>query len=405
MENPEVAQVFEEVADLLDIQGENPFRVRAYRNAARTIRDLSGRLAEMPPEKLEDLDGIGKDLAGKIRTILETGDLPLRRELQREVPTGVRELIAVPGLGPKRAQALSQRLRIGSLDDLRAAAEKHRVRRLRGFGAKTEDLLLRALEGREEAGRRVLLADAKVFADAVVRHLKQAPGIGQVEVAGSFRRRKETVGDLDLLASCRRPGPVMDRLADYEAVAEVLARGETKMTVRLRNGLQLDLRVVAEESYGAALQYFTGSKEHGIQLRRRAQQRGLKVNEYGVFRGEERVAGRTEEEVYEAVGLPWIPPELREARGEIERALDDRLPELVEPDDLRGDLHMHTTATDGRASLEEMVEAAEGRGYSYIAITDHSRRVAMARGLDARRLRQQWRAIDKLAGTVKGPTL
>jgi DNA polymerase (family 10) len=405
MENPEVAQVFEEVADLLEIQGENPFRVRAYQNAARTIRDLSAPLAQMPPEELVELGGIGKDLAGKIETILKTGDLPLRQELRGQVPPGLRDLMTVPGLGPKRAQTLHQRLKIGSIDDLRQAAEKHRIRRLRGFGAKTEEKILQALQGREETGRRILLAEAKVFADAVVRHLRQAPGVGQVEVAGSFRRRKETVGDLDLLATCRRAGPVMDRLAEYDAVAEVLARGNTKMTVRLRNGLQMDLRVVPEASYGAALQYFTGSKEHSIQRRRRAMERGLKINEYGVFRGARRVAGRTEEDVYEAIGLPWIAPELREARGEIELALEGRLPKLVELEDLRGDLHLHTTATDGRASLEEMVAAAKARGHAYIAITDHSKRVTMARGLDARRLRQHWKAIDKLAGKVKGITL
>ncbi len=405
MENPEVSQVLEEVADLLDIQGENPFRVRAYRNAGRTIRDLSAPLAEMPPAKLEELVGIGKDLAGKIETILKTGDLPLRKELSGQVPAGLRDLITVPGLGPKRAQTLYKRLHIGSLDQLRQAADKHRIRRLRGFGAKTEEKIRQALQGREESGRRVLLAEAKVFADAVVRHLKQAPQVGQVEVAGSFRRHKETVGDLDLLVTCRRAGPVMDHLADYEAVAEVLARGPTKMTVRLRNGLNLDLRVVPEESYGAALQYFTGSKEHSIQLRRRAMERGLKINEYGVFRGDKRIAGRTEAEVYKAIGLPWIPPELREARGEIERALKHQLPRLLELDDLRGDLHMHTTATDGRASLSDMVAAAKKRGYSYIAITDHSKRVTMAHGLDAKRLREHWRAIDKLAGKIKGITV
>ena len=409
MENPEVAQVFEEVADLLDIQGENPFRVRAYRNAARTIRDLSAPLAQMPPEKRKDLDGIGKDLAGKIETILNTGDLPLRQELRGQVPPGLRDLITVPGLGPKRAQTLHQRLKVGSLDDLRQAAEGHRIRRLRGFGARTEEKILQALGEpgafATGAGRRTLLAEAKVFAEAVVRHLKQAPGVGQVEVAGSFRRRKETVADLDLLVTCKKCDVAMDRLAGYEAVAEVLARGKTKMSVRLRNGLQMDLRVVPEQSYGAALQYFTGSKEHSIQLRRRAVERGLKVNEYGVFRNQRRVAGRAEEEVYDAVGLPWIPPELREARGEIELALKGRLPRLLEVDDLRGDLHMHTTATDGRASLEEMVAGARKRGYAYIAITDHSKRVTMAKGLDARRLRQHWKAIDKMAGKVRGITL
>jgi DNA polymerase (family 10) len=404
MENPEVAQVFEEVADLLDIQGANPFRVRAYRNAARTIRDLSQPLAEMAedPKQLESLAGVGKDLAEKIATLLKTGDLALRQELRGQVPPGLRDLLNLPGLGPKRAQTLYQQLQITSLDKLRTAAEKHRIRKLKGFGAKTEESILQALAGFEEAAQRVYLADAKLYADAIVRHLKATPRLGQIEVAGSFRRRRETVGDLDLLLTCSRCEAVMDQLAAYEGVAEVLARGSTKMTVRLRNGLQTDLRVVPEKSYGAALQYFTGSKAHNILVRRRALERGLKINEYGVFRGRKQVAGRTEEEVYEAVGLPWIPPELREARGEIERALEGRLPHLLELNELRGDLHLHTTATDGRASLEEMVAAAKKRGHSYIAITDHSKRVTMARGLDARRLRQHWRAIDKLAAKVRG---
>ncbi len=405
MENPEVAEVFDEVADLLEIQGANPFRVRAYRNASRTIRDLSEPLAGIAEEKLQTLAGIGKDLAGKITTILGTGDLPLRQELRGQLPPGLRDLLRVPGLGPKRALILHQELRITSLDKLRQAAQKHRLRKLKGFAAKTEEKILQSLGDLEQSGRRVYLAEAKVYADAVVRHLKLTPGLGQIEVAGSFRRRKETVGDLDLLVTCKRAGPVMERLAGYEAVADVLARGGTKMTVRLRNGLQLDLRVVPEKSYGAALQYFTGSKDHSILLRRRGQERGLKINEYGVFRGNKAIAGRTEEEVYEAVGLPWIPPELREARGEIELALENRLPKLLELDDLRSDLHMHTTATDGRASLEEMVAAAKKRGYDYIAITDHSKRVTMAKGLDAKRLRQHWKAIDRLAGKVKGITV
>jgi DNA polymerase (family 10) len=405
MENAEVAQLFEEVADLLELQDANVFRVRAYRNAGRMIRDLPEPLAGKTEEELEELPGIGADLAGKIRTILDTGDLPLRAELRGQVPAGLRDFVAVPGVGPKRARTLHERLHIDSLDKLRRAAERHRIQKLPGFGAKTEANILLALEGHEDSARRVLLAEAKVFADAVVRHLQGAPGVGRVEVAGSFRRRKETVGDLDLLATCDRAKPVMDRLANYEAVAEVLARGRTKMTVRLRSGLQLDLRVVPEESYGAALQYFTGSKQHSILLRQRALERGLKLNEYGVFRGAKRVAGRTEEEVYAAVGLPWIPPELREARGELELAAEGRLPKLLELADLRGDLHMHTTATDGRASLEEMVRGAKHHGYAYVAITDHSKRVTMAHGLDPSDLREHWKAIDKLAAKVKGITI
>lgn len=412
MENPELAQVFEEIADLLDIQGANPFRIRAYRTAARTIRDSGVRLAGMPPEKLSQLSGIGKDLAGKIETLVKTGDLPLRQELRAQVPAGVRDLIRVSGLGPKRALILHQKLNINSLEDLRQAAAQHRIRGLTGFGAKSEEKILQALDGQKDTAsedglgsRRVLLAEAKVFADAVVRHLKQTPGIGQVEVAGSFRRRKETVGDLDVLVTCKKSEPAMDCLKDYQAVFEVLARGKTKMSVQLRNGLQLDLRVVPMESYGAAVQYFTGSKEHSIQVRRRAQERGLKLSEYGLFRGKRRVAGKTEEEVYKAVGLPWIPPELREARGEIELALEERLPKLIELKNLRGDLHMHTDVTDGRASLDDMVEGAKKRGYGYIAITDHSKRVTMAKGLDADRLRQHWKSIERLASKTKGLTI
>jgi DNA polymerase (family 10) len=408
MENPEVAQAFDEVAELLELEGANPFRVRAYRNAAHTIRDLAEPVAEIaadPGRRLEDLPGIGADLAGKIRTLFQTGDLPLRQQLRGQVPAGLRDLLGVPGLGPKRAQVLYRHLGIRSLDRLRQAAQEHRIRQVKGFGTKTEENILRGLEHLAQIGRRVYLAEAKVYAEALIRHLKAVPGLHQVEVAGSYRRRQETVGDLDVLVACDGAGKVMDRLAAYDGVAEVLARGDTKMTVRLKTGLQIDLRVVPQESYGAALVYFTGSKAHNILLRRMAQERGLKINEYGVFRGDRCVGGQTEEEVYATVGLPWIPPELREARGEIELALRGHLPQLLELEDLRGDLHMHTNATDGRGSLEEMVQAAERRGYAYIAITDHSKRVTMAKGLDARRLRQHWKAIDALAGKVKGMTL
>jgi len=291
------------------------------------------------------------------------------------------------------------------LDQLHQAALQHRIRELKGFGTKTEDNILRGLEHLAQLGKRVYLAEAKVYADSLMRYLRVLPGLKQIAVAGSFRRCQETVGDLDILAACKDAEEVMDRLASYDGVAAVLARGDTKMSVRLKTGLQIDLRVVSEESYGAALQYFTGSKAHNILLRRRAKEQGLKINEYGVFRGGRLVAGRTEEEVYAAVGLPWIPPELREARREIDWALQDRLPQLLELEDLRGDLHMHTNVTDGRGSLEEMVEGARKRGYAYIAITDHSKRVTMARGLDAHRLRQHWKTIDRLASKVKDITI
>jgi DNA polymerase (family 10) len=408
MENPEIAAAFDEVADLLELQEANPFRVRAYRNAARTVRDLSEPLAQMAADekrRLEDLPGIGADLAGKIRELLQTGEFSVLRETRAKVPSGLRDLLGVPGLGAKRARILHDRLGVVSLEKLREAVNAHRIRGLKGFGEKTEENILRGLENLTHVGRRIYLAEATVYADALLHYLRAIPAVKEAEAAGSFRRRNETVGDLDVLAASANAESVMDRFAAYEGVADVLARGPTKMTVRLKAGMQSDLRVVPPVSYGAALQYFTGSKAHNIELRRIAQERGMKVNEYGVFRGAKRIAGRTEEEVYAAFGLPWIPPELREARGEIELAAAGKLPHLVELADMRGDLHMHTTATDGRASLEEMVQGAKAKGYAYIAITDHSKRVTMARGLDAIRLRQHWRTIDKLAAKVKGITI
>ncbi len=408
MENPEVAQIFDEVADLLELQGENPFRIRAYRRAAVTVRDLAEPVAgivKKHPEELTELSGIGADLAEKIATIVKTGDLPLRQELCKHVPSGLRDLMTVPGCGPKRAVLLHKKLKVDSIDDLRRAAARHAIRNLKGFGAKTEDNILKALEELPETSRRMYLADAQAYAEAIIQHLGSCPGVIEIDMAGSYRRRKETVGDLDILVSCKTVGKVMDRLAHFEGVSQVLAHGTTKLSVRLRNGLQLDLRVVPEASYGAALLYFTGSKQHNILIRRLGIERGLKINEYGAFRGARRIAGRTEEEVYRTVGLPWIPPELREGRNEIELARAGQLPDLVELGDIRGDLHMHTTATDGRSSIEDMIRAAKARGHRYIAITDHSKRVTMAKGLDARRLRQHWANIEKASQAISGLTV
>ncbi|MBI3468425.1 MAG: DNA polymerase/3'-5' exonuclease PolX [Planctomycetes bacterium] len=408
MENLEVAQIFDEVADLLELQGENPFRIRAYRNAARTVNDLGetvSHLVQECPEKLTELPGIGKDLAGKITTIVETGDLPLRQELCKQTPAGLRQLMLIPGCGPKRVQLLNRQLGIRSVADLRRAARRHAIRTIKGFGPKTEANILKAIGGLERTSQRLYLADTKSYAEAVLHHLQAVPGVKQAVVAGSYRRCKETVGDLDVLVSCEDVDDVMDRFVQFEGVQEVLAHGKRKSSIRLRSGLQIDLRAVAEESFGAALQYFTGSKQHNILVRRLGQERGLKINEYGVFENGRRVGGRTEEEVYTAVGLPWIPPELREARHEIEWARAGCLPMLIERDAVRADLHMHTTATDGRSTIEDMILAAKKRGYSYIAITDHSKRVTMAKGLDADRLRQHWRAIDKVAQRVSGITV
>ena len=405
MHNQHIASLFEELADLLEIQGANAFRVRAYRNAARTLENLSESAADIltqPDRSLTDLEGIGQDLADKIKVIVQTGALPQLEELRAEVPTGVVQMLRIQGLGPKKVAALFHELGVTTLADLKAACEAGRVAELKGFGKKTAQTILDGIAHVEEAGKRVLISIARASAEEIVADLRQVPSVSQVSVAGSCRRRKETCGDLDVLAVASNSVEAMDRLAAHPLVEKVLARGDTKQRVRLRSGIELDLRVVPAESYGAAMQYFTGSKEHNIVIRRRAQERGLKLNEYGVFRGDEYVAGRTEEDVYAAVGLPFIPPELRENRGEIELAEAGRLPKLIEVSDMQGDLHMHTTATDGAATIREMAEAAKARGLKYIAITDHSKRVTMANGLDATRLRQHWRDIDKVRGQVSG---
>jgi DNA polymerase (family 10) len=405
MQNSEVARMFDDYADILEIQAANPFRVRAYRNAARVLGDLAESLADIvadPDRKLEELQGIGKDLAVKIDVIIKTGQFPQLEEARREIPAGVVEMLRIGGLGPKKVATLFKELSIQSLEDLRQAAQKGEIAKLKGFGKKTQDAILAGIDQASASGKRFLLGEVKPEADAVVADLLELKSVTQATLAGSGRRLKETVGDLDVLATAKDSVEAMDRLAANPLVERVLARGDTKQRVRLRSGIEMDLRVVPDESYGAAMQYFTGSKEHNIVIRRRAQDRGLKVNEYGVFRGEELVAGRTEEEVYRAVDLPWIPPELRENRGEIEQGAAGELPKLLELADLRGDLHMHTTVTDGTASILEMIEAAKARGREYIAITDHSKRVSMANGLDATRLREHWKEIAKIRSKVSG---
>jgi len=405
VQNMEVAKLFDEYADILEIQGANPFRVRAYRNAARMIGDLPESVADIAcntERSLEELPGIGKDLAVKICAIVETGEFPQLAEARSSVPASALEMLRIGGLGPKKVAVLMKELSIRTLDDLRQAAEKGEIAKLKGFGKKTEQAILEGAAQAVEAPKRFLLAEVKAEADQIVAELLKVKSVKQATLAGSSRRLKETVADLDVVATAKDSTEAMDALAAHPLVVKVLARGETKQRVRLRSGVEMDLRVVPDESYGAAMQYFSGSKEHNIVIRRRAQDRGLKLNEYGLFRGEELVGGRTEEEVYRLVDLPWIPPELRENRGEIERAEKNKLPKLIELKDIRGDLHMHTTATDGTATILEMIEAAKERGREYIAITDHSKRVSMANGLDAARLRAHWKEIDKIRKKVTG---
>jgi DNA polymerase (family 10) len=405
MTNAEIAAVFHQIADLLEFQGANPFRVRAYRNGARAIGDLPQSVEDLlsdPDRQLTDIPGIGKDLAEKVVTLLHTGSLPMLEELLAEIPESVLAILRVPGLGPKRAAALYHELGVTNLDQLRDACQQERVRQLKGFGAKTEAAILDGLEIAAQAQERTYWAHADQIAQSILAHLGGCRAIKRMEPAGSYRRGKDTVGDLDVLVLAKDAKQAMDCFAAYPGLAQVLLRGDTKMSIRLGSGMQADMRVVPAESFGAALQYFTGSKDHNIALRARAKDLGQKVNEYGVFRGKKQIAGATEEEVYAALSLPWIPPELREARREFEWAEAGQLPRLVEWDDIRGDLHMHSTWTDGIATIEEMARAAKKRGLEYIAITDHSKRVAMAGGLDAKALRRQWADVDRLNRKLKG---
>ncbi|HIE55910.1 MAG TPA: DNA polymerase III, partial [Chromatiaceae bacterium] len=372
--NTEIAAIFNRIADLLQLQDENPFRIRAYRNAARTVQGLSHSLAEMVQagDDLVALPSIGKDLAAKIHEIVATGSLRKLRQLEGVVEPELVELLQVPGLGPKRLRTLRRYLDIHSLADLEQAARQGLVRNLPGFGVKTEQNLLRELSELKQRTRRYLRPEVEELGKELLTYLRSLPGVKRVEMAGSYRRCKETLGDLDLLAVASRGAKVTEAFTRFEAVERVVSQGGTRSTVILRTGLQVDLRVVPEASFGAAWHYFTGSKAHSIAVRAMGIQRGLKINEYGVFdRSGQRIAGRSEAEVYAEVGLSWIPPELREQQGELEAAAKGRLPKLVELKEIRGDLHCHTTESDGKEDLEVMAKAAKRLGHDYLAITEH----------------------------------
>jgi DNA polymerase (family 10) len=399
MDNLAIARVLAEIGDLLEIKNENPFKIRAYRNAAETIAHHPTRVADLAPADMLALPGIGKDLAAKIVELIQTTAIAYHRQLLEEFPPTVLDLLHLQGVGPKTVALLYHQLRIHSLDQLEAAARQGRLRAVKGMGAKKEALILRAIEERVRIAGRRLISEAHDTAAALVASLREtAPGAG-ITMVGSLRRGCETCGDLDILAAGALPS-IMDVFTGYRLVERVLVHGETKSSVLLSGGFQADLRLVPAKSAGAALQYFTGSKPHNIALRDRAIQRGMKLNEYGLYRNDtdELVAGETEEGIYEALGLQLVPPELRENRGEIAAAEQRVLPRLVQLQDLRGDLHMHTTATDGRADAWTMARAARDAGLSYVAITDHSRALAMANGLDERRVLDQAAEVRALNG-------
>ncbi len=406
MENLAIARVLAEIGDLLEIKNENPFKIRAYRNAADTIAHLGEPVAALSADERLGIPGIGKDLAGKIGELLDTGRSTYHQELLQEFPPTILDLLRLQGVGPKTVALLYRGLEIRTLDDLERAAREGRIRSLKGMGAKKEALILKALEERQRFAGRRLMPEAYDTAAAIVGELRAHAPAADISMVGSLRRGCETCGDLDILAA-GAAGSLMEAFTTYRLVERVLARGETKSSVLLHGGFQADLRLVPAESLGAALQYFTGSKAHNIVLRDRAIHLGLKLNEYGLFRvgDDTRIAGDTEDGIYEALGLAMIPPELRENRGEIEAAAAGALPRLISASDLRGDLHMHTTETDGRADAETMARAARDAGLEYIAITDHSRAVAMANGLDERRALEHARAIRALNDRLDGITV
>ncbi len=439
MENVEIAERLGRIADLLEIRGDNPFKIRAYRNAARTVEGLAEPIAEMVRrgEDLETLPAVGKDMAGYITELVRTGHLRRLESLEKRTPHGAAELVRLEGIGPKKALRLGKELGIRSIDELERALDKGEVEKLAGFGKRSAEKLRQAIRDYRKHRERYKLSDADQLVRPLLDYMRDAPGAREVEVAGSYRRRVETIGDVDILVAARPARPVMEHFTEYPEAVRVESAGTTRGSIVLRNGLHVDLRVVAPESWGAALHYFTGSKAHNIRVRRLGIERGLKINEYGVFRADEgkrkgagkkgakqkakshaggdgrggggvkwiRVGGKTEEEVFRAVGMDVVPPELREDRGEVQAALEGKLPDLITIDDIRGDLQLHTTWSDGRDTLEDMVRAARKRGYAYLAVTDHSPAVRVAGGLDPARLEKQWKEIDALARRTRGITI
>jgi DNA polymerase (family 10) len=405
LDNKSVARTLLEIADLLELKGDNPFKIRAYRNAADIVSHAAEAVSSLDEAGLRGWNGIGKDLAGRIREIALTGDCGIRRELLTEFPESLLEVLRLQGVGPKTVAILYKELRIKSLDDLAAAAKAGRIRAIKGMGGKKEQLILQAIEERQRFAGRHLLSRATEMADSLVAYLKEHSPAAEIAIVGSVRRGAETSGDLDLLAS-GADTTLVEAFVRFHLVERILANGETKASILLRGGFQADLRIVAPDQRGAAMQYFTGSKAHNIALRDRALERGWKLNEYGLFDPDDRaLAGATEESIYEALGMEFIEPELRENRGELDAAASRSLPTLITRADLKGDLHMHTTESDGRESLETMVAAAQARGLDYIAITDHSQSLSMANGLDEARTYAHAERIRAYSKTQKGITV
>lgn len=404
--NSDIAEIFNQTADYLEILGENPFRIRAYRNASRTVASITRNISDMVAanEDLTEFPGIGKDIAGKIKEIVGTGTFEMLEKLKNHLPPQLNKLMSISGLGPKKVAKLYKQMNITNLVQLKQAISTGKLLEMEGFGEKTIKNIEEEIKRLEQKqSQRTMISVANQYAVSIVEYLKKAPGVNTVCIAGSLRRQRETINDIDILVTCADADKMMEYFVNYDEVQKVLSQGKTKSTVLLRSNLQVDVRAVPHESFGAALQYFTGSKEHSIELRRIAMKKKYKVNEYGVFSGNKPIAGKTEEEVYAKLGLPYIEPELRENRGEIKSALKGNLPNLITRKDIKGDLHTHTDYTDGHASIKEMAIAAKNLGYKYIAITDHSQHVTIAGGMSISEIRKQIDAINKI--DIKGITI
>lgn len=397
MKNREIARLLHEISVLLEVEGKNKFKPRAFARAARSVEALGEDIeAVAARDALTEIPGVGKSIAEQIQEYLATGKMSTLEKLRQRIPVKVEELEAIPGVGPKTIKLLYESLKITDLESLERAINEGHLKGLRGIGPKTITQIAEGIALVRGVMSRTLLSEALPIADAIVEHLKSSAPVTRIDVAGSLRRRKESVGDIDILVLSERPTDVTDAFVSYPDVSDVLLRGDTKTSIRLTNGLQVDLRLLPIESYGAGLQYFTGSKDHNVHLRTIAQRAGMKLNEYGLFKGEELVAGAEESEIYQSLGLQFIPPELREDQGEIEAAKVGRLPSLVELDDIRGDLHMHTDYSDGVNTLEEMVEAAEALGHEYICIADHTKSLTVAKGMDEEQILRRIDEIDDL---------
>ena len=404
MSNEKIAQILYEIADLLELKGVE-FKPRAYRRAARSIEELDKDIVELSKDgKLLEIPGVGQAIAKKVVEIVQSGDLNYLKQLREEFPAGLLQIMEVPEIGPKTTMRLYKDLRITSLHELKKAAEEHKVRELEGFGERSEETILKGIRLLEQRSGRMLLGYAYFYAKDIIDYLISTGGYRLISVAGSLRRMRETIGDVDILVGSDEPGKVMDAFTSNPKVSEVLAKGETKSSIRLKDGIQVDIRVVATESYGAALQYFTGSKEHNIALRSYAIDKGLKINEYGVFKKDtdERVASKTEEEVYASLGMETMPPEIRENRGEIKAAIDHKLPSLIELGDIKGDLHVHSTMSDGSATVEEIALEARRMGYEYVGIADHSESLKVARGVSREDLVKNIDAVRKISERIEG---